>query len=219
MYVSNSLCLLYFCMYVSNSLCLLYFCIRHFIRWEFLNFDLNFTDGCSHGLINNIPALVQIMAWHRTTYDCTVYWRIYIYICVCVCVCVCKICFQMLLCFELFWQTFLVDQNISWQSRYPKTIGTSKVTPCSRYEFKARLYICLFFLIAYVYIAKRPSIYCRAYSGSLLQDWEWKILLSVFSLLLNHVKTRGDNWHWISLSGHNWDGRWSLLHPFLKANI
>ena len=36
----------------------------HFLEWKCLNFDENFTEICSLG-IDNIPALVQIMAWRR----------------------------------------------------------------------------------------------------------------------------------------------------------
>ena len=36
----------------------------HFLEWKYMNFILNFTDFCSQVWINNIPALVQIMAWH-----------------------------------------------------------------------------------------------------------------------------------------------------------
>ena len=34
----------------------------HFLEWKCINFDWNFTEGVP---INNIPALVQIMAWRR----------------------------------------------------------------------------------------------------------------------------------------------------------
>ena len=37
----------------------------HFLEWNCMNFDFNFTEVCSWGLINNILALVQIMAWHQ----------------------------------------------------------------------------------------------------------------------------------------------------------
>ena len=37
----------------------------HFLEWKCLNSDWNFTEVCSQGPINNIPAMVQIMAWRR----------------------------------------------------------------------------------------------------------------------------------------------------------
>ena len=38
----------------------------HFLEWKYINFDLDFTYVYSQGgLINNIPALIQIMAWCR----------------------------------------------------------------------------------------------------------------------------------------------------------
>ena len=37
----------------------------HFRVWNCLNSDLNFTEVCSKGPTNNIPASVQIMAWRR----------------------------------------------------------------------------------------------------------------------------------------------------------
>ena len=39
----------------------------HFLEWKCMNFDYDFTEICSQGCpINNIPALVQIMAWRRS---------------------------------------------------------------------------------------------------------------------------------------------------------
>ena len=35
----------------------------HFLEWKLLYFDETFIEICSPGPINNIPALVQIMAW------------------------------------------------------------------------------------------------------------------------------------------------------------
>ena len=37
----------------------------HFLEWKCMNFDQNFIEVCPRGSINNIPALVQIMAWRR----------------------------------------------------------------------------------------------------------------------------------------------------------
>ena len=37
----------------------------HFLEWKCMNFDYNFTEVCSRGPINDIPALVQIMACRR----------------------------------------------------------------------------------------------------------------------------------------------------------
>ena len=37
----------------------------HFLEWKCLNSDWNFTEVCSHGPIDNIPALVQLMAWQH----------------------------------------------------------------------------------------------------------------------------------------------------------
>ena len=34
----------------------------HFLDWKCMNFYLNFAEVCSYGSINNIPAVVQIMA-------------------------------------------------------------------------------------------------------------------------------------------------------------
>ena len=38
----------------------------YFLEWKCMNFDYNFTEVCSKGPINDIPALVQIMAWRRS---------------------------------------------------------------------------------------------------------------------------------------------------------
>ena len=38
----------------------------HFYEWKLLYFDLNFTEVLPEGPIDNKPALVQVMAWHRT---------------------------------------------------------------------------------------------------------------------------------------------------------
>ena len=35
----------------------------HFLEWKLLHFDSNFTEFVPNGPIDNIPALVQIMAW------------------------------------------------------------------------------------------------------------------------------------------------------------
>ena len=37
----------------------------HFREWKYMNFDWNLLRFVSEGLINNIPALVLIMAWRR----------------------------------------------------------------------------------------------------------------------------------------------------------
>ena len=38
----------------------------HFLEWKCVNFDWNLTEVCSYkGPTNKIPALVQIMVWHR----------------------------------------------------------------------------------------------------------------------------------------------------------
>ena len=38
----------------------------HFLEWKCMNFDKNVSYFFPEGPINNIPALVQIMAWRRT---------------------------------------------------------------------------------------------------------------------------------------------------------
>ena len=37
----------------------------HFLQWKWLNFNYIFAEVCPQGPINNISALVQIMAWHQ----------------------------------------------------------------------------------------------------------------------------------------------------------
>ena len=37
----------------------------HFLEWKCMNFDQVFTEVCSTGPINDIPILVQVMAWRR----------------------------------------------------------------------------------------------------------------------------------------------------------
>ena len=66
------------------------------------------------------------------------------------------------------------------------------------------LYVCFFFYVICIY-CKRPPNYDRIYSRNPWQLWRMKILLCVFSLLLNHDKTTRDNWHWIVFSERNWD--------------
>ena len=69
----------------------------YFRRWKYLNFDeSNSLKFVPTGLINNIPSLVQIMAWRRpgdkslsepTMVDLLTHIYIYTYTYMCVCVC------------------------------------------------------------------------------------------------------------------------------------
>ena len=57
--------------YVHRTIIFFYLCILRMyckmdvLEWNFMNFDWNFMAFVPCGPFNNIPALVQIMAWHR----------------------------------------------------------------------------------------------------------------------------------------------------------
>ena len=88
------------------------------------------------GSMNNIPALVQIMAWYRPAtshylnrwllvyyiyayvrqWASTVYIYIYIYMCVCVCVCMYIYAAQALKCFSSIIAGYLDCQPLKWWS-------------------------------------------------------------------------------------------------------
>ena len=40
-----------------------------FLVWKYMNFEWYFTEFCPQGSINNIPALIQMMAWGRPYSD------------------------------------------------------------------------------------------------------------------------------------------------------
>ena len=69
--LGGGVCLVAVCLTAFNSLrqngrqfCRRYFQV-HFPEWKCLNSDWSFTKFVHKGPINNIPALVQIMAWRR----------------------------------------------------------------------------------------------------------------------------------------------------------
>ena len=56
---------------------------KDFLEWKCMNFDLSFIKFVRRGPINHIPAMAQMMAWHRqgdkplSKPIKVVYWRIY----------------------------------------------------------------------------------------------------------------------------------------------